>query len=295
MTYVLHCAIVLTEVILGMSVLDLKTPYVIGCYTFSSNSTSFRYGKRVVENYELDFNLCGGRTVYVNENKYEVEKNSIILRRPGDIAKSKGVYDMYALTFAFDKIAEHKQIYSRNTVHQSYNTSNAELLNQLPAYMKPRHTNEIIEIYKRLMLCFDADIYEELCSQLVTKLLYLLAVEAINIKISADFPYNTTVNKIISYISEHYGESITLDMIADNVNLDKSYIIRCFKKATGKTPIEYLTEKRIEMAKSLLSETDLNVSEIASLCGFSDASYFTLKFRTVTGITPTSYKNSIAY
>ncbi len=271
-----------------MNIFNLNSPNVLECHYFSSGHTYFKPSKRIVANYELDFNLHEGRVMTVNDKSYVIEKNSLVFRRPGEVVISKGTYNMYVLTFSFDKSIKN---YDRNLSHQiPYAASDIALLNQLPTYIKPHHSGEIIEIYKQLISTFGTEIYENICSQLVTRLLYLFAAETVNVKILTSLPYNNRVNEIISYISEHYSEPLTLDMISNNVHLDKSYMIRCFKKATGRTPIEYLTEKRLEIAKSLLSTTNLNVSEIATLCGFSNASYFTSSFRSIIGVTPTTYR-----
>ncbi len=271
-----------------MNLFDTRIPNVIECHYFSSRHTSFNQSVRVVANYELDYNLQSGRTMTVNDKIYEIEKDSLVFRRPGEIVKSKGIYNMYVLTFTFDQCVKN---YNRNSPHQHpHIASDIELLNHLPTYIKPHYSSEITEIYKQLLSSYSTGGGDEVCSHLVMKLLYLFAAESTTIKISSLLSNNSKANEIMTYISEHYGEQITLDVIADHVHLDKSYMIRCLKKAINKTPIEYLTEKRISVAKSLLIDTDLSISEIASLCGFSDTSYFTFKFRSVVGTTPTKYR-----
>ena len=64
-----------------------------------------------------------------------------------------------------------------------------------------------------------------------------------------------------------------------------------FKEKTGYTPLQYLTEKRMENAKHLLSSSDLHysISEIAELCGFEDIYYFSRVFKKNVGLSPTQW------
>jgi AraC-like DNA-binding protein len=66
--------------------------------------------------------------------------------------------------------------------------------------------------------------------------------------------------------------------------------IHKFKDLTGMTPIEYLTQIRINEAKFLLSNSPLNVAEISSIVGYDDPLYFSRVFKKVTGISPKNYK-----
>ena len=66
-----------------------------------------------------------------------------------------------------------------------------------------------------------------------------------------------------------------------------------FKKVANVTPNEYLISIRISNAKQLLSESNLSVAQIAEMCGFNDASYFSYYFKKTFGITPREYKENI--
>ncbi|MBQ9760845.1 MAG: AraC family transcriptional regulator, partial [Clostridia bacterium] len=67
----------------------------------------------------------------------------------------------------------------------------------------------------------------------------------------------------------------------------------CFKKITGKTPNEFLTEIRIKHACYLIDiyQDNLSLSEIAEKCGYLDYIYFSKRFKLVTGISPREYRN----
>ena len=73
--------------------------------------------------------------------------------------------------------------------------------------------------------------------------------------------------------------------------MSPKYLGSFFKNMTGKTPIEYLNEYRIEKASHMLKYTDMQVTDIAYSCGFSDLSYFIKTFKNIKGITPGKFRN----
>ena len=75
---------------------------------------------------------------------------------------------------------------------------------------------------------------------------------------------------------------------------DKDYFRRCFKKETGKTPVKYLTDIRINNAKQLLADSKpITVGAIAQSCGFADSLYFSTCFKKNVGLSPLAYRKSI--
>ena len=99
------------------------------------------------------------------------------------------------------------------------------------------------------------------------------------------------LKKILSFLRENYDNPITLDLLSEKVKMSPKYLGSFFKNMTGKTPIEYLNEYRIEKASHMLKYTDMQVTDIAYSCGFSDLSYFIKTFKNIKGITPGKFRN----
>lgn len=98
------------------------------------------------------------------------------------------------------------------------------------------------------------------------------------------------VQKAKYYIAEHLADTISLDSVAEIVNLNPAYFSFLFKKETGKNFLEYLTECRMSKAKSLLSDTNLPITEIANQAGYYDTKYFSKLFKKSCHISPKQYR-----
>ncbi len=100
--------------------------------------------------------------------------------------------------------------------------------------------------------------------------------------------YDQQVDDILQYINTHINEPITIQRLAENFFLSKSFICRIFKQATGTTVNKYLTARRISIAKALLNE-GISVNEVYEQCGFSDYSTFLKSFTKTVGLSPKKY------
>ena len=100
------------------------------------------------------------------------------------------------------------------------------------------------------------------------------------------------VEEALRYIESCYAQDISIQSIAKDLGLDRSYLHRLFKAATGFSPQEYLLDLRIRKACSLLVKTDLSVAIIALSVGYEDTLYFSRLFKRKKGISPSSYRAS---
>lgn len=106
--------------------------------------------------------------------------------------------------------------------------------------------------------------------------------ETTRIQISAQI----RIQKMLSYIYEHYAEDVTLEDIAAAANVSRSEAGRCFKTYMGSSPIDVLIRHRLQTAHSMLKDETLTLQEISSLCGFNCVNYFSRQFKKVYGYTP---------
>lgn len=105
---------------------------------------------------------------------------------------------------------------------------------------------------------------------------------------------NPNILKAIDYIESNIENVITLDIVADKLQINKCYLCDIFKKEMDTSFNDYVGEKRIDLAKDLLKNTDFPITKIAEMSGFNNYSYFSTYFKKITGITPNSYKKQKA-
>lgn len=98
------------------------------------------------------------------------------------------------------------------------------------------------------------------------------------------------LEKIHQYLEENYSEDISLDTVAEVVNLSTSYLSFIFKEISGKNFVDYVNEFRVEKAKILLEETSLNISQIAEKVGCNSANSFSKVFKKYVGISPGQFR-----
>lgn len=105
--------------------------------------------------------------------------------------------------------------------------------------------------------------------------------------------YSPLVQKAVILIDGDINGDLSLSEIARKNNVSPSYFSALFKKETGYTLIEYVNSKRVDYAKYLLKNTNLQVQTIAQHCGILDFHYFCRIFKKFTGKTPTEFKREI--
>jgi len=101
---------------------------------------------------------------------------------------------------------------------------------------------------------------------------------------------NHAIHSMREYMERHYDEDISLSSLSERFHFSPQYIAKKFKEFYNTTVITYLTELRIEKARSLLLHTDLPVLEIANTLGYSDENYFGKVFKKMTGLSPLQYR-----
>ncbi len=98
------------------------------------------------------------------------------------------------------------------------------------------------------------------------------------------------IESVNSYINDHISQNITLSEIAQHVYINPSYLSRIYKKLSGMNLFDYISWARIEKAKSLLSDDNSCIADIAVSVGFNSISYFSSVFKKKVGVSPMEYK-----
>lgn len=103
------------------------------------------------------------------------------------------------------------------------------------------------------------------------------------------------VRWVIEYINQKYSDPIGVGSISEACGIDRSYLSKVFKYATGYTLQDYLIQFRVKRAKQLLKETSLSVQHVSYSVGYNDPFSFSKIFKKQTGMSPTEWRNRETY
>ena len=100
--------------------------------------------------------------------------------------------------------------------------------------------------------------------------------------------------RVLEHVATHYGEPLTLEVLAGQAGLSPSHFSRLFKATIGKSPMQFVTSYRLDQARKQLADPARPLSEIALACGFSDQAHFSRVFRRAEGVTPSAYRQALS-
>ncbi|NMA48313.1 MAG: helix-turn-helix transcriptional regulator [Tissierellia bacterium] len=99
------------------------------------------------------------------------------------------------------------------------------------------------------------------------------------------------VTAAIEWIKTNYSKQMNLESMCSEIGVTYPHLTRQFCKEQGISPIQYLTNIRLEQGRRLLLNTSLSIDKIAEKCGFSSANYFTKVYKKALHITPSQYRH----
>lgn len=247
-------------------------------------------------NFELYYLVSGRCRVFLNHTIYHLEAGDMILIEPLALH-----HTIYGIVGESERIAVH---FEGRCLRQIEDVCGKAWLQQILdnpfITVEPGRRNFVEGLFRKLFVEQDTpDLFSEMLRQnYLSELLAFISRcgKEHDILHFADVSRLSEKEKAIqdaaSYIYGHYGETLTLEQVAERVHMSPSYFSRRFKKITGFGYKEYVNHIRMKEASRLLLETDLPVTEIAQRCGFSDGNYFGDLFRKEKGVSPRIYRKN---
>jgi len=185
--------------------------------------------------------------------------------------------------------------------------------NELAAYIRDNVMNDskVIYIYKELMSVVIRHLYSQETDHLklierlnhainnfsnqfndLTEVSYYIAglLATLDLSLAEQSPTHPYIKKVLKIIHTNYAMDITLDAIADLLNLSDAYISRLFKEQMGISFKQYLTKYRLNKIKDLLVSSNKSITHIASLTGYQSANQLTRIFKKYEQMTPREYR-----
>ena len=112
-------------------------------------------------------------------------------------------------------------------------------------------------------------------------------------KETEDLRMKQHIQDALDFIGENFERDLSLDEVAAHANLNAAYFSSCFKKMTGQSFVNYITELRIRRAKELLRDEHKKIGQISEMLGFNDTRYFAKIFKKYVGVTPSEYRGIV--
>lgn len=232
--------------------------------------------ERTTQYYEIELYVSGNGESVIDGIPYTHEKGNLLFIRP------------------------HQKRYSRKSfvcfhVHLEMDNTTATLLQHVPAVSKVVRYSRYKTCYTEIIeLAESHDNAQTLLLQSkVYELLNMIAEDAMvyrNIQKADSSIDPQIIQKAISFIDENYKNPISLQDIASSVNMSPSHFHKIFKISIKKTPREFLQEKRISIAKTLLLTKDIPLDIVAVESGFSSLAYFDYCFKNAVNMTPKQFR-----
>lgn len=98
--------------------------------------------------------------------------------------------------------------------------------------------------------------------------------------------YSPVIQQVLTKISKHYNEDLSLKVLANDFNINSSYLGQLFTKEVGISFSDYLNTQKNNKAKELILNTNMKINDIALKVGYTDTSYFYRKFKKHFGVSP---------
>lgn len=145
-----------------------------------------------------------------------------------------------------------------------------------------------------LFFIYEEGIYGELAKERYAAKVYLLLTYFLRTEKKPDGKPNYYEEAAELIRNGYWKQELTVEQVADSLNVERSYLYRLFMEHCGISPQQYITEVRMERACELLHATELSVQAVACSVGYKDALYFSRVFRKRKGITPSQFRKESA-
>ncbi len=187
-----------------------------------------------------------------------------------------------------------------NYMNEYYNGNKEEIHNWTLQFNQYHFDNdaEVTALINKLMrVCSSADKAKNIFADLNLKELLIRLVQSQHLQqVQIDAAMQSNKSRlpfVLHYIHEHLTSKILINDVCRKAFLSRNAFFIWFKEQLGITPVDYINNERIKLAKQLLAENRHSIAQISSYCGFSDANYFIRMFKKIEGITPGAYKGCV--
>lgn len=287
--------------------MDLKLPTSLKTFVepfsfqifIDENKDSWKMPFEWHESLEIFYVLEGVGTFFIENKRYEFKKGDLFVIGNYELHKSELIegQSFKAMIVMFDrKLSEIIEIRDEIDPLKIFFDRPADFSHQLE--VTENLNQNLMFIFKQMIS--EMERAEGYSSRGIASLLQWLLVElarAYEDKKCGDLvgrfnglKMKTVVSKMLDYIDKNYRQDINLELVANDLNVSASYLSREFKREIGFSLIEFITSKRIRLAREMLRNTTKSVTEIASEVGYNNVTHFHWTYKKLIGISPGQYR-----
>lgn len=223
--------------------------------------------RSTIDFYDFSFVMKGSLEYVINGEKITLRENDAILLPPGTVRERRETFvDVHFVSFnftAYDGTVPNTTYFLPDTVNRE--------MRLLCAVFSEKHISSYYH-------------HEEKMANILNCLLLEL-FDSIAFRTNDE-----NVVSILKYIDANFTNRITLSDISAAVHLSKDYIAHIFKKELGKSVIDYVNERRMQIAKNMIGEGKYSLTLISEKLGYTSYSYFSRVFKHYFGVSPIKYK-----
>jgi AraC-like DNA-binding protein len=241
------------------------------------------------EFYELTYIISGEGLNVVNGVQFPLIRGNLFLLTPADfheICPLEGKsLELYNVIFSEELLGEelYDLLFNQELIHMVTLDQHAADLIHFEfqrIYEESQHKQEGYQLMIRGAL-------EKILITLVRNRSYL---KEESLRKNSQYSQHPAVQKALVYIHHHFREPLTLEDVAKQASLSPNYFSSCFRKMTGFSFQKYVQNLRLKFAKSLLSASNLPVTEVCYASGFHTLTHFERAFKQAFGKSPRTYQ-----
>lgn len=221
---------------------------------------------------------CNGTEYLLDDDHFYFINTNVLhsMKRGGDAAS------FYSIVFHENFLAMPEQIRKKYILPVMDNTNFPVFFTKEPEFVQL--VKKAIQYYEKKAAKYDITFFQHICS------LWMLTYDK-QLPLSVpEAEKDRKIREMLNYISSNYQKNIGVEEIAKFAGISKRECFRCFKQQLNSSPNIYLLQIRMNRAAEMISMTELKINQIAAVCGFSSATYFSTKFKKIYGVSPKTYR-----
>lgn len=251
--------------------------------------------KHVHNEHEIYYLLEGERYYFIEKQTYHIKKGSLVFIDRGQIHKTgaagSSYHDRILITLREEQFTPFFALSNELNLQQFFSKNNGvlELDEEGQRHIETLLFGIASEIHEKAV-GYRISVMMKLAELLIFSNRLLLANTASLPLSASNTPKHKKVDEVASFIAMNCEKAQSLNTLARQFYVSKSYLSRIFKEVTGFTVNEYINIFRIKKAQSLLIDSTMNITEISQALGYESITYFEKVFKKYTETSPLKYR-----